>query len=139
MSLVDRPRPGDASAVRVEVELPCRPDSPSVARARLEPLERELDHNLVARIRLLVTELVGNFVRRAEGDSMHVVIEALSNHVRAEITVRDRDRRPLPPDPTPFRSHGLALLLVRRLADRWDAFEGRRGVWFELDKRPRGS
>lgn len=131
--LVDRSGPGDASATRVEVDLPCRTDSPGIARARLEPLERRLDHNLMARIRLLVTELVANSVRRAEGDSIHVVIEVRPDSVRSEITVRDRERRLLPADPTPFRAHGLALLLVQRLADRWDALEGVRGVWFELD------
>lgn len=138
MALVDRSMPGRTGAVRLEFELPCQADSPAVARARLEPLRRELDNSLMVRVRLLVTELVANSVRRGEGDSLWVVAVAVPERVRAEMTVHGASGLPLAPDPMPFRAHGVALLLVRRLADRWDAFADRRGVWFELDRREGG-
>ncbi len=126
-------RPPDA-AVRVELDLPCRPDSPAVARRAMYRLEGELGHGVVTRLRVVVTEMVSSCVWNGGAGSVLVEVIASPSVVRGEVVELDGDREPRPPDPVPFRHGGFGLLLVRRLTHRSGALEERRGLWFEIDR-----
>ena len=119
---------------RVELELPCRADSPSVARREMVRLEPELGHAMVARVRVVVTEIVSNCVWSGSGGSVVVAVTAEASIVRGEVVELSPERAQLRPDPDPFPRGGFGLLLVRRLADRSGALEDRRGTWFEIDR-----
>ena len=97
-------------------------------------LEPALGHAEVARLRVVVTEMVSNCVWNGGGGSVLVEVTARPAAIRGEVAELDPDRRPRPPDPTPFRRGGFGLLLVRRLADRCGALTERRGMWFEIDR-----
>lgn len=127
-------RPPHADAHHVALELPCRADSPAVARREMVRLEPELGHAVVARVRVVVTEMVSNCVWSASGGSVRVEVTARPSTIRGEVVELDAERGSRPPDPSPFRRGGFGLLLVRRLADRSGSLAERRGMWFEIDR-----
>jgi anti-sigma regulatory factor (Ser/Thr protein kinase) len=118
----------------VALELPCRPDSPAAARQEMARLEPELGHAEVARVRVVVTEMVSNCVWNGGGGSVLVEVTARPSTIRGEVEELGPGSDSRSPDPTPFRRGGFGLLLVRRLADRTGALTERRGMWFEIDR-----
>jgi two-component sensor histidine kinase len=124
--------PSNATA-QVALELPCRPDSPAVARREMDRLEGELGHGAVTRVRVIVNEMVSNCVLNASGDSMLVEVAASPSVVRGEVIELDVEHDSRPPEPVTFRRGGFGLLLVRRLADRFGTLQERPGMWFEID------
>lgn len=125
----------DEQARGVTIELPSRPDSAQVARRALEKLEPSVDHNVLARARLLVTELVTNSVKFADATAIRVEVVALQGYLRGEVLDGGQGfAPPLFEDTQLLRTRGWGLILVRRLADRWGVLDGRRGVWFEIDR-----
>lgn len=125
------------TGARVAVELPCRHDSPAIARRAMAGLEAELAHSLMARVRVVVTEMVSNCVWSADGGSVLVDVTAGPAKVRGEVVELDSEGGPRAPEARPFRRGGFGLVLVRRLADRAGALDERRGMWFEIDRPDR--
>jgi anti-sigma regulatory factor (Ser/Thr protein kinase) len=103
--------------------------------ARLEP---ELGHALLARVRVVVTEMVSACVWNGGGGTVAVEVTVRPDTVRGEVTELGPKTDPTSPDPSPFPRGGFGLLLVRRLADRTGAMAGRRGMWFEIDRSDDG-
>lgn len=119
----------------VTIELPSRPDSAHAARRALARLEPTVDHNVLARARLLVTELVTNSVKYADATGICVEVIAHPGLLRGEVLDGGQGfAPPLFEDTQLLRTRGWGLVLVRRLADRWGMLDGRRGVWFEIDR-----
>ena len=104
------------------------------ARHRLVELERTLAPETMAKLRLLVTELVANSVRHARGTPIDVIVTVHDRHVRTEVSDGGDGFEPPSPDPSPLKTTGWGLFLVRRIADRWGAEQASGTVWFELDR-----
>jgi anti-sigma regulatory factor (Ser/Thr protein kinase) len=121
-------------APEVSVDLPSRPDSPAAARRALKGLEQALGRDLLARVQLVVTELVANSYRHANGAPVRVEVAVQSGGVRGEVT----DTGPgfeQPRDPEVIQTVGWGLFLVERLCDRWGVAERGNAVWFEIDRK----
>jgi hypothetical protein len=97
------------------------------ARRRLDSLERHVDHMVLAKLRLLVSELVNRAATAdVDGRNIHVSVSISPKTIRAVVA-----------QPGAKPRHGLdwALFLVERMADRWGLSSE---VWFELDQPPKG-
>lgn len=117
----------------VSLHLPSRPDSPMTARHGLVDLERALAPEVMAKLRLLVTELVANSVRHARGSPIDVTVTVHERQVRAEVSDSGEGFQPPTADPNPLKASGWGLFLVRRIASRWGIDADSGTVWFELD------
>ena len=109
------------------VELPATPDAGRLAREAVTSLDGALHPETMAKVRLLVTELVVAALTPAQTEPLRLRITAGDELVRAELTPA-REHFARPPKP---RSWGL--FLVDRIADRWEAAPD--SVWFELAAR----
>lgn len=121
-------------APQVSVDLPSRPDSPAAARRALKGLEEALGRDLLARVQLVVTELVANSYRHATGAPVRVDVNVQEGNVRGEVS----DTGPgfdQPADPDVVQGVGWGLFLVERLSDRWGVGESGNAVWFEIDRK----
>jgi anti-anti-sigma factor len=128
---------------RVELELPCDPQSPARARAELRELMSGRDQSELGDVVLLTSEIVTNAVVHPAGEPQATIglrIFTYKNGIRVEVDDGGEGFDPsLPTQPEPHRGRGL--FLVDRFASRWgtDRVEGERGrrfvVWFELDWR----
>lgn len=119
----------------VSLHLPSRPDSPTAARRGLGDVERALHPETMAKLRLLVTELVANSVRHARGTPIDVTVTLDEQTVRGEVSDGGEGFDPPNPDPNPLKTAGWGLFLVRRISARWGADAATGTVWFELDRR----
>jgi signal transduction histidine kinase len=104
------------------------------ARHRLVELERALAPETMAKLRLLVTELVANSVRHARGTPIEVRVTVQDRLVRAEVSDGGAGFDPSPPDPSPMKTSGWGLFLVRKMASRWGAEPETGTVWFEVER-----
>lgn len=116
--------PHDPSAV-LNFDVPACANPGARARDELDSLAGRVDHATHAKLRLLVSELVNRAAGGSGQGTVPVRVTVSEKCVRA--TVGD-DGTPEP------RAVDWALLLVRRMADRWGLAGG---VWFELDRPQR--
>jgi signal transduction histidine kinase len=104
------------------------------ARHSLVELERELPPETMARLRLLVTELVANSVRHARGTPIRVTVTIDGGCVRAEVSDGGAGFDPPEADPNPLKTAGWGLFLVTKIATRWGSDSPTGTVWFELER-----
>jgi signal transduction histidine kinase len=119
----------------VTLHLPSRRDSPTTARHKLADLEPLLEPEPMAKLRLLLTELVANSVRHARGTPIDVTVTVHEDLVRTEVSDGGAGFDLPNPDPNPLKASGWGLFLVRKMATRWGAEPETGTVWFELDRR----
>jgi anti-sigma regulatory factor (Ser/Thr protein kinase) len=121
----------------VSIQLEAGPSAAALARNALVPIEREVNEDLMADVRLLVSELVTNSVRHADMPppgrvSLDVSVDDGKIHVEVEDTgtgFEPRGRRE-----GQSKASGWGLYLVERLADRWGVICNHfTRVWFEID------
>jgi anti-sigma regulatory factor (Ser/Thr protein kinase) len=105
------------------------------ARHSLVELERSLPPETMARLRLLVTELVANSVRHARGTPIDVEVWLEGDVVRADVSDGGAGFDPPDADPNPLKSAGWGLFLVRKMATRWGSEPATGTVWFELERQ----
>src|SRR4051794_9775817 len=129
-----RPANPTGAPAGVKLHLPSRPDSPMTARHRLGELEPALAPETMAKLRLLVTELVANSVRHARGTPIEVTVTVDDATVRAEVSDGGAGFDAPVPDPSPMKSSGWGLFLVRKMALRWGAEPDTGTVWFEVER-----
>jgi anti-sigma regulatory factor (Ser/Thr protein kinase) len=115
------------------------PQAPWDARRALDALEIPVLAPADAhRARLLVSEIVSNTVRHADGDASHWIgFDADLTPDMLHVQVRD-DRPGFQTDPRRPPSDEASrqgLVLIDSLADRWGTGDDGRCVWFELDRR----
>lgn len=125
----------------VTVKAASGPGAAGLARRALDGLELHLTPEMLASVRLLVTELVTNSIRHArlsDEDQVALAVRVSDDLVRVE--VGDPGEGFEPPE---WRSGdrveegGWGLYLVDRLADRWGiSREHGTLVWLELDLNP---
>ena len=104
------------------------------ARHSLAELERELAPETMAKLRLLVTELVANSVRHARGTPIEVTVSLTDERVRTDVSDGGAGFDPHAPDPSPMKTSGWGLFLVGKIAERWGADQTTGTVWFELER-----
>ena len=112
------------------MELEPRPQSGHVAREAVLELAEHLHPETMAKIRLLVTELVVAALAPAENQTLRLSVRLAGGIVRCEIGAAAEGARLA----GPTRPRSWSLFLVNRIADRWDSAGER--VWFELAARP---
>ncbi|MFL5170875.1 MAG: ATP-binding protein [Microvirga sp.] len=120
----------------MRLELTFRPDRSAPATARdavTQRLAERVSADLLADLRLVVTELVTNAVKYGPGRPVRLRLTVESpTSVRGEV-VDDGDATPeLRMVAAPGEAGGFGLHLVDRLASRWGVYEGSTHVWFEL-------
>lgn len=115
-----------ASAGEVVVELAPHPRSGQVAREAVDDLATNLHPETMAKLRLLVTELVVAALGPTETRPLRLTVRAEGGVVRAAIASTGAMAGL-------ERAQSWNLFLVNRIADRWDA--GPNGIWFEVDAR----
>ena len=118
-----------ATSGEVTVELAPHPRSGQVARAAVDDLAASLRPQTMAKVRLLVTELVVAALAPARSTPLRLTVRVADGVVRAELTALKEDDE----QAGPLRPRSWNLFLVNRIADRWEA-EGS-AVWFELEER----
>lgn len=116
----------------------------AVGRARRlieERLGGLLVHERLEDVKLMTDELVSNAVRHAQPDAdgtVGVRIDVLRDRIRVAVT----DGSPQfewTTRPSAELAGGFGLVLVDRMADRWGlSQDGRKAVWFEVDRPARG-
>ena len=121
-----------ASAREVVVELEPRPQSGHVAREAVVELAEHLHPETMAKVRLLVTELVVAALAPAENQPLRLTARLDGSLVRCEISTAENGATLA----GQARPRSWSLFLVNRIADRWGADEDT--VWFELAARAPG-
>jgi hypothetical protein len=119
-----------ATGGEVSVELAPHPRSGQVAREAVDSLSTSVDPETMAKVRLLVTELVVAVLAPAVDDALLLTVRLSEGVVRAELSAAEPGARLAPP----ARPRHFGLFLVNRIADRWSAADG--VLWFEVDARP---
>jgi anti-sigma regulatory factor (Ser/Thr protein kinase) len=123
---------------RLHMQLRPGPQAAGEGRHALDRLEGAIDHDQLAELRLLITELLTNSVRHGAREQGWITldIEIYANSVR--VVVKDRGpgfRVDGPPKPHRDRPGGWGLCLVDRIADRWGVeLTDETAVWFEVDR-----
>ena len=118
----------------LDLELDSTAAAPARARSALDQLGARISKERMRDVRLLVSELVTNAVRHAEGEAVRLVVALTGGTLRVEVhdpgsgfEVRDAPTDPL-------RASGWGLVLVAELSDRWGVdHTPRTRVWFEMD------
>jgi anti-sigma regulatory factor (Ser/Thr protein kinase) len=122
---------------RISVQFEAGPSAAAWARNALIAIDPHVDPQLMADVRLLVSELVTNSVRHSEMKAtdtvgIDVVVDADTIHVQVCDTGTGFEPRPRHAGQS--KAGGWGLYLVERLADRWGVSRnGFTRVWFEID------
>jgi anti-sigma regulatory factor (Ser/Thr protein kinase) len=131
--------PGVRNEISVEFE--AGPDAAAAARNALRAVYGRVAPELLADVRLLVSELVTNSVRHSEigpQDLVRVTVQVTANTIRVEVSDAGKGFAPQPRDLDRSRPGGWGLYLVDQLADRWGVMRNHiTRVWFEIDRGPR--
>jgi anti-sigma regulatory factor (Ser/Thr protein kinase) len=117
-----------------DLELPSTSAAPAAARGALEQLNHAVSAERMRDVRLLVSELVTNAVRHAEGAAVRLIVSMTAGVLRVEVHDLGPGFELRPPPTNPLRASGWGLVLVAELADRWGVeVTPRTRVWFEMD------
>ena len=121
----------------VRQRLPYSPTAPAAARRALDVLRGTLAPEALARLRLLVSELVTNAVRHGRpvgGGGVDLRVDVEPERTRVEVA--DGGRGFVPPDPSDGAGDlgGWGLVVVDELATRWGVeANGKTLVWLEFE------
>ena len=121
----------------VSIQLEAGPSAASIARNALVPIEGRVDEDLMADVRLLVSELVTNSVRHADmpqPGSVSLDVSVDSRKIHVEVRDTGSGFEPRARSDGQSKAGGWGLYLVERLADRWGVMRNHfTRVWFEID------
>ena len=118
----------------LDLELPSSAAAPAAARGALEQIAHAVTSDRMRDVRLLVSELVTNAVRHAEGAAVRLIVSVAGGILRVEVHDLGRGFVVTAPPDDPLRASGWGLVLVEELADRWGVDGNPRTcVWFEMD------
>jgi anti-sigma regulatory factor (Ser/Thr protein kinase) len=121
----------------ISVEFEAGPEAAAWARNALFAVEPKVEDDLMADVRLLVSELVTNSVRHSgvgppESVALDVAVDA--DTIRVEVSDGGAGFEPRPRETDRSKPGGWGLYLVDRLADRWGVARNQfTRVWFEID------
>jgi anti-sigma regulatory factor (Ser/Thr protein kinase) len=135
--LLAQPQKGSGIKNRIEVEFEAGPTAAASARNALMALEGRVGDELLADVRLLVSELVTNSVRHSgikNHDPVLMQVQVTESTLRVEVADPGEGFAPKPRDADRSRPGGWGLYLVDQLSDRWGvARDHMNRVWFEMD------
>jgi anti-sigma regulatory factor (Ser/Thr protein kinase) len=118
----------------IDVELESTSSAPALARGALEPMDGRISPERMRDVRLLVSELVTNAVRHADGEAVRLIVVLRGGTLRIEVHDPGNGFELKPPSDDPLRASGWGLVLVDELADRWGIdHHPQTRVWFEMD------
>ena len=136
MGWLDEPH-GTEVANRISVQFDAGPSAAAWARNALVAIDPHVAPELMADVRLLVSELVTNSVRHSDISASDVVgLDVSVDRDRIYVQVCDSGAGfdPRPRQPGQSKAGGWGLYLVERLANRWGVLRnGMTRVWFEID------
>jgi anti-sigma regulatory factor (Ser/Thr protein kinase) len=117
------------------VDIPRDLRAPASARRAVEALSGRVADDLLADVRLLVSELVTNSVKYGGKDIVTLNIDVESRHkLRVEVLDHGSGFVPVARTRPITQAGGWGLHLVRSLSSRWGVREGLTHVWFEIDR-----
>ena len=117
-----------------DLELPSTSAAPARARGALHQIAGRVSPERLRDVTLLVSELVTNAVRHAEGEAVRLVVALTGGVLRVEVHDPGRGFALRTPPTDPMRASGWGLVLVEELSDRWGVDGSpRTRVWFEMD------
>lgn len=130
---MDHIRVDDARAT--EADLTARPEAASVARGLVQRFANRLDHDVVERAELLLTEVVANSVLHGTTrEPIRVSVEARPETLHVQVRDCGPSFEPEVQHPDAASESGWGLFLVESLSDRWGVHcAGDVTVWFEVD------
>jgi len=123
----------------LSVDIPCDPSAPARARRAVEQLASAMPPEVVADVKLLVSELITNSVKY--GRSKAVLLELgcdEDRRLRVEVVDDGGGFVPVERNRPATEVGGWGLHLVQSLADRWGVVGDTSRVWFEIGWRSRG-
>jgi anti-sigma regulatory factor (Ser/Thr protein kinase) len=136
--LLAPPQKGSGVKNRIEVEFEAGPTAAASARSALLALDGRVGEELLADVRLLVSELVTNSVRHSgirNHDRVHIHVQVSESTLRVEVADPGPGFAPQPRDMDRSRPGGWGLYLVDQMSDRWGvARDHLNRVWFEMDQ-----
>src|SRR3712207_2219807 len=106
---------GAVARPEATVEPAPHPRSAQVARGAVEALAGSLHPETMAKLRLLVTEMVVASLAPAQTGPLRLTVRCAGGVVRAELTSADEAGALA----GPLRPRSWGLFLVNRIADRW--------------------
>src|SRR4051794_26492188 len=135
--LLAPPRTGSGIKNRIEVEFEAGPTAAASARNALKALDGRVGADLLADVRLLVSELVTNSVRHSgirNHDTVRMRVQSSESTLRVEVADPGEGFTPKQRDSDRSRPGGWGLYLVDQLSDRWGVGRDHMNrVWFEMD------
>jgi len=118
----------------IDVQLESTPSAPARARGALDAIDGRISPERMRDVRLLVSELVTNAVRHADGEAVRLIVSLRAGRLRIEVHDPGKGFDLKPPPDDPLRASGWGLVLVEELADRWGIDHNpQTRVWFEMD------
>ena len=136
--LLAQPQRGSGLKNRIEVQFEAGATAAASARNALLALDGRVAADLLADVRLLVSELVTNSVRHSgahEHDVVRMQVQVTESTIRVEVADPGQGFKPTERDQDRSRPGGWGLYLVDQLADRWGvARDQLNRVWFEMDQ-----
>jgi hypothetical protein len=115
----------------LDLELPAIPSSAARARRATVALEGDVHPEAIARLRVLLSEVVSAFALLQRGGAIHLRVEAEDGRVRGNVEGRASLNGRL--------LSGWARLLMERLSDGWGESPGEGAVWFEVAAQGQGA
>ena len=119
---------------RAEIVLAPAPTCARRARRFVHDVLRPIRHDIpLDSVLLVVSELVTNAVRHAEGPPV-LVVEAAPPRVRVEVRARAPAARPAPRPAEPEAENGRGLMIVAAVASEWgvETADDGKAVWAEI-------
>jgi anti-sigma regulatory factor (Ser/Thr protein kinase) len=109
--------------------------APASARRAVEALSGCIADDLLADVRLLVSELITNSVKYGGDETVTLKIDVESEHkLRVEVIDEGSGFVPVARSRPITQAGGWGLHLVQTLSSRWGVYEGVTHVWFEMDR-----
>jgi anti-sigma regulatory factor (Ser/Thr protein kinase) len=109
--------------------------APACARRVVDSLSGRVADELLADVRLLVSELITNSVKYGGKETVTLKLEIESPHkLHVEVIDQGSGFVPMARSRPVTQAGGWGLHLVQTLASRWGVREGLTHVWFEMDR-----
>jgi anti-sigma regulatory factor (Ser/Thr protein kinase) len=109
--------------------------APGSARRAVEALSGRVTDDLLADVRLLVSELITNSVKYGGRETVTLKVDVESERkLRVEVIDDGSGFVPVARSRPVTQAGGWGLHLVQSLSSRWGVREGLTHVWFEIDR-----